>query len=189
MSSDSGASITERSATRVSPWVSLVSKRVAFSPGGSSELYHCLSQPDYVSVFARTRGGLIPIVRQYRPAVEAYTWELPAGLLEPGESPDAACRRELKEEAGLDAVTLTPLGSCYADTGRLENRIHAFFAVTTDPDPAFIPESGLSVSFVETKTLRDYILRGQFNHQLHLALLALIAVRRLDGEPGWSNIA
>ena len=183
------ANITHRSATRVSPWVSLVSKTVAFSPGGSSEVYHCLAQPDYVSVFARTRGGLIPIIRQYRPAVEAYTWELPAGLLEPGELPDAACRRELKEEAGLDVVQLTPLGSYYADTGRLENRIHAFFALTSDPDPAFTPEPGLSVSFVETKTLREYILNGQFSHQLHLALLALVSVRRLDGEDGWSSVA
>ena len=189
MSSDGGASITHRSATRVSPWVSLVRKTVAFSPDGVPEIYHCLSQPDYVSVFARTRGGLIPIIRQYRPAVEAYTWELPAGLLEAGESPDAACRRELKEEAGLEVVQLTSLGSCYADTGRLENRIHAFFAVTSDPDPAFIPESGLSVSFVETKTLREYILTGQFNHQLHLALLALVSVRGLDGEPGWAGAA
>ena len=37
-------------------------------------------------------------MRQYRPALEAFTWELPAGLVDPGEDPAETCRRELMEE-------------------------------------------------------------------------------------------
>ncbi len=42
-------------------------------------------------------------MRQYRPAVERFTWELPAGLLDEGETPADAFRRELMEETGYPA--------------------------------------------------------------------------------------
>ena len=165
---------TERS---LSKWVRIVSKEVDFAQGRPTEVYHCLAQADYVAILARTRSDLIPIVRQYRPAVEAYTWELPAGLVEQGENPEAACCRELKEETGLDAESVAYLGSYYADTGRLENRLHAFIVQTSDPDLEFVPEPGIAVRFVSKDKLRDYILAGKFRHQLHLALLTLASVK------------
>lgn len=167
------ARILSRTETRLSPWTTIVSKEVAFGPGQPAEVYHCLAQPDYVAILARTPGGLIPLVGQYRPAVEAYTWELPAGLIERGEDPETACRRELREETGLEAETIMCLGTYYADTGRLENKIHAFYVRTSDPDPAFVAEPGVAVEFVEPENLRQYILTGRFRHRLHLALLAV----------------
>ncbi len=50
------------------------------------------------------------LVRQWRHAWDVSSWEVPAGTLEPGEEPLAAARRELKEEAGLEASEWTPLG-------------------------------------------------------------------------------
>jgi ADP-ribose pyrophosphatase len=46
-------------------------------------------------------------VRQFRPALEAFSWELPAGLVDPGESLDRA-RRELAEETGLAVRSIPP---------------------------------------------------------------------------------
>lgn len=169
---------------KVSPWVCVVRKEVEFGLSRQTEVYHCLSQPDYVAILARTRGGLIPIVQQYRPAVEAYTWELPAGLLEHGEDPGDACRRELKEETGLEAESVTYLGSYYADTGRLENHLHAFYILTPDPDPTFVPEAGISVKFVTAAMLRQYIISGQFRHQLHLGLLGIASLQGVDWDRG-----
>lgn len=174
--------IISRNEVRVSPWVSIVGKEIEFATDQQANIYHCLSQPDYIAILARTRQGLIPLVRQYRPAVEAYTCELPAGLLEQGENPVEACRRELKEETGLDAVSITNLGSYYADTGRLENRLHAFFVLASDPDPEFTPEPGLSVDFVNAQTLKSYILSGEFKHQLHLGLFTLATLMGLSWD-------
>ncbi len=61
----------------VSPWVSVVERQVDFGDG-RVELYHALRQADYVGILAVTPDRLIPIIRQYRPALERYTWELPA---------------------------------------------------------------------------------------------------------------
>ena len=74
------------------------------------QIYHAVEQADYISIVALTRDGKIPIVRQYRPAIEAFAWELPAGLVDPGEDPAEGCRRELLEETGLTARTIHRLG-------------------------------------------------------------------------------
>src|SRR3954451_7112198 len=93
--------IRSRRTTTVSPWMSIVAREVEFSRGAAPQLYHAVKQADYISIVALTPGGKIPIVRQYRPVIETFSWELPAGLLDPGESPADACRRELLEETGL----------------------------------------------------------------------------------------
>lgn len=180
MDTISPAKVVAREETCLSTWVRMVRKEVEFDPSREREVYHCLSQPDYIAILAQTRSGLIPLVRQFRPAVETYTWELPAGLLEDGESPTDACRRELKEEAGIIAEQLVYLGSYYADTGRLENRIHAFFAYTSDSDPNFVSEQGMSIEFVTPSVLRKQILNGTFCHQLHLAVFVLAALAGID---------
>lgn len=166
--------ILSRGEDRVSPWVSLVEKEVEFEPGRAPEIYHSFSSPDYTSILARTRSGLIPLVRQYRPAVEEYTLEFPAGLVDEGEEPIETCRRELMEEVGLVAEKIKCLGSFYTDTGRHENNTHVFFVEASEPDPNYVPEEGMEVEFVKASTLRKLVDEGKFRHLLHVAALALV---------------
>ena len=88
--------------TRLSPWAEIIERVVEFTPGAKPDIYHAVSQTDYVAIVARTSDGTIPIVRQYRPALETFTWELPAGMLDKDEQP-ADCCRELLEETGFPA--------------------------------------------------------------------------------------
>jgi len=129
--------------------------------------------PDYVAVVVRMPDGLFPILRQYSPAVEAYTWEFPAGLLEPGEDPAETCARELREETGLSAGSITPLGSFYADTGRLANRLHAFFVEAGNPEPGFLPEPGVELKLVTLEELCGLIQTGAFSLVSHIGVLLL----------------
>jgi 8-oxo-dGTP pyrophosphatase MutT (NUDIX family) len=166
--------IVSRTEIPVSPWVRLLAKDVRFAPGDKAQTYHCLNVcGDYVAIFAETPSGQVPIVRQYRPAVEGYTWELPAGLLEPGEGREVCCRRELQEETGLIAQSVTYLGEYIADSGRLANRQHAFYVRTSEPDPQFIPEPGMTLRFVSRDELREMICRQEFNHMLHVGVVYL----------------
>ena len=75
----------------------IIEREVEFAPGAKPELYHAVGQQDY-TIVARTPDGQIPIVRQYRPALERFTWELPARLVDKGEAPEVCCRRKLLEE-------------------------------------------------------------------------------------------
>ena len=119
--------IRSRRTTRVSPWVSIVAREVEFARGAKPQTYHAVEQADYIAIVALTRSRKIPIVRQYRPALEAFSWELPAGLVDAGEDPIDCCRRELVEETGLTARKIHALGATFPCTGRLNNRIHSFF--------------------------------------------------------------
>ena len=61
--------------------------------------------------------GVVTLVRQYRPAVEAYLLELPAGRLEGDEDPEHRARMELEEEVGLQAERLELLAKCLPSPG------------------------------------------------------------------------
>lgn len=77
-------------------------------------------------------GPAVLLLRQYRYAADRELWEIPAGTLEPEESPEACATRELEEEAGLVAEDLRLLGSVLTSPGFTDERIHLFLA----PDPA-----------------------------------------------------
>jgi ADP-ribose pyrophosphatase len=70
----------------------------------------------------------ILLVRQYRLPAERYLWELPAGRLDPGETPLVAARRELKEETGCRAKKWTRLASFWVSPGYVQERMTIYLA-------------------------------------------------------------
>ncbi|MBK9166569.1 MAG: NUDIX hydrolase [Bryobacterales bacterium] len=79
-------------------------------------------------VLAADEKKRILLVRQYRLPAGAYLWELPAGKLDPGESPLRAAKRELREETGLRAKTWRKLISYYASPGFVAEKMNLFLA-------------------------------------------------------------
>ncbi len=165
--------IRSRRTTTVSPWMSIIAREVEFSRGSPPQTYHAIDQADYISIVALTSGGKIPIVRQYRPAIEGFSWELPAGLVDPGETPADGCRRELMEETGFTAHAVHDLGENRACTGRLNNRIHNFFVAAGERVAGFEPEPGISVKLVTPAEIARLITHGNFVSQLHIGALLL----------------
>ena len=171
--------ITGRRVTTISQWVDIIARDVEFAPGNPPQTYHAVGQQDYLAILARTPGGRIPIVRQYRPALETFTWELPAGLVDTGEDPAQGCARELLEETGYPARAIHALGSAAACTGRLSNRIHSFFVETGEREADFREEPGLTVAEKSPAELAAMIRSGEFIQQLHLGTLMLAELRSL----------
>ncbi len=68
------------------------------------------------------------LLRQYRYAAEDFIYEVPAGRLDPGESPIDCARRELEEETGCTAARVEPLTTIYTTPGFTDERIHLFLA-------------------------------------------------------------
>ncbi|MEI8288555.1 MAG: NUDIX hydrolase [Verrucomicrobiota bacterium] len=176
--------ITDASRTEqvLSPWVTLVTHHVRFAEMPGTHQFHSFKQADYVTMFAVTADGQIPLIRQYRPALERYTLELPSGLLEAGESPAQAAARELLEETGLvPGASIEPLGSMAADSGRLENRIWSFFTadVSFKKNAGWRPDPRLECRLVSRAGLKELVLTGQFDHALHLAVIGQAMLRGL----------
>jgi len=166
--------VTARQVVYSNRWVTLVRKDIQFDD--RTEDYYALQQPDYIAIVAITPSGRIPLVRQYRPAVERYTLELPAGTLEPGESPLECCQRELQEEVGLTAVHIRLVGSYIPDTGRLGNRQHVFHVETNEPAADFVQEPGIEVRFHTPQELQKMIENAQFDHLLHVSAVYLSGI-------------
>jgi 8-oxo-dGTP pyrophosphatase MutT (NUDIX family) len=170
--------ITARRSKKISPWVDLIEREVEFTQGATPELYHAVGQGDYIAIVARTPDGRIPIVRQYRPALEQFTWELPAGMVDAGEDAATCCRRELLEETGLQAVRVHSLGTYSPCTARLSNRVHSFFVETSPAATAGPGEPGIEVRLVSLAELGGLIRSGGFVLQLHLGALLLAGMGR-----------
>jgi 8-oxo-dGTP pyrophosphatase MutT (NUDIX family) len=157
----------------VSPWCELIELGVEFNKGAPREIYHSVGQPDYIAIVARTPDGMIPIVRQFRPAVGDFTWELPAGTIDAGETAEESCRRELLEETGFPSRTVHALGSYAPCTARLSNKVHSFFVETGPRDDQFPGEAGIEVRLVTQQELAALIRAGEFVLQLHIGALML----------------
>ncbi len=165
--------IKARRTIDISPWMHVIEREVEFTPGSPLELYHAVGQQDYIAIVALTSDGRIPIVRQYRPALEQFTWELPAGMVDQGETAADCCRRELMEETGFRAVTVHALG-CYAPcTARLSNRVHSFFVATGAHAEQPASEAGIVLRLVTPAELGALIQSGEFVLQLHIGAILL----------------
>ena len=73
------------------------------------------------------------LIRQFRHAAEDFIWEIPAGRLDPGETPERCAERELEEEAGMRAGRLERLTTIYTTPGFTDERIHLFLAGELGP--------------------------------------------------------
>jgi len=165
--------IRSRRTTAVSPWMKVIARKVEFAPAAPAQVYHAVGQADYIAIVALTPAGRIPIVRQYRPAIEDFSWELPAGLVDDGEDPAQGCRRELFEETGFPARVVHRLGETSPCTGRLSNRIHSFFVETAARAKSSEPEPGITLKLVKPAELVRLIRDGEFESQLHIGALLL----------------
>jgi ADP-ribose pyrophosphatase len=166
--------IVEQKTEFATPWFELISKRLA----GQSAPYYALRMSDYVLVLAFTRAHELVLVRQYRPAVERFTLELPSGHVEKNESPAEAARRELAEECGFEADHLELLGPLLSDSGRIQNRLWCYYAESVAPVPGgFKPEPDVERLLVPVASVSSLIKQGEFDFSMHLAALALALVK------------
>jgi len=169
--------IKTRRTTAISPWMAIIEREVQFAPGATTELYHAVDQQDYIAIVARTPDGTIPIIRQYRPALERFTWELPAGLVEQGEPAAETCKRELLEETGFPALAVHALGDYAPCTARLSNRVHSFFVETGARSEKQAAEASIELKLVTPAELAALIRSGEFVLQLHIGAILLAGLR------------
>lgn len=102
-------------------------------PGGSQGRLEMIRHPGASAVVPiveaqPARDPSILLIRQFRHAADGFIWEIPAGRLDPGESPESCAGRELEEEAGVRAEHLERLTTVYTTPGFTDERIHLFLA-------------------------------------------------------------
>jgi ADP-ribose pyrophosphatase len=93
--------------SRLSVW----REKVALPDGREIDDYFEISLPDFVVVVAVTAEDRAVMLKGYKHGARRPCLTFPGGLIEPGEGPEEAARRELREESGFDCREIVPLGS------------------------------------------------------------------------------
>jgi ADP-ribose pyrophosphatase len=144
------------------------------TPGGNTVKYDIIEHIGSVSIVPVDEHGMMYFVRQYRHAAQLDLLELPAGTLEPGEPPEEAAAREVREEVGMAAQTLKKIGSFYLAPGYSTELMHVYLAtgLTEDPlDPD--QDEYLSVEKIPVAEALRLAESGQMQDAKSLAALML----------------
>jgi 8-oxo-dGTP pyrophosphatase MutT (NUDIX family) len=95
---------------------------------GVAHEFYVLESGNWVNVIPVTPEREVVLIRQYRHGTREVTLEIPGGIIEPGDSPQAAARRELREETGYEAGEMVGLGFVHPNPAFLDNRCYTFIA-------------------------------------------------------------
>lgn len=129
-------------------------------PNGTRTVREVVFHPGSVAIVPVTKEGDVFLVKQFRYPVGTELYEIPAGTLEKGETPEHCAARELNEEVGLIARKIEKLGRFYVSPGIMNEEMHLFKA-TNLIKTGREPEEGLTVERIRLSQAVDKIKRGE----------------------------
>lgn len=110
------------------PWLTARKDSIQLPDGRINPEYYVLEYPDWINVIAITEDGMFVMERQYRHGLQWDGYEIPAGVIEEGETPLEAARRELLEETGYGEGVWTHHMTISPNSSTSSNLVHSFIA-------------------------------------------------------------
>ena len=143
------------------------------------ERFHVIHGPDWASVLCVTQASEVVLVRQYRHGIASPSLELPAGVIEPHETPEEAARRELAEETGYVSDDWVSIQTVSTEPARHTTRAHFFCARGARADGPPTPEESelLEIVKVPLSDLGRLACDGSILHGVHVGAI-LVALER-----------
>lgn len=140
---------------------------------------YVLECPEWVNVIALTPEESLVLVRQFRHGIERFALEIPGGVVDPGEDPALAARRELLEETGYASDRWEYLGFVDAQPAYQDNRCHTYLALDArlEAQPDLDPGEDIEVLTLPLERLDDAVRDGNIRHALILAAFHLFSLR------------
>ncbi|MCL2028838.1 MAG: NUDIX hydrolase [Deltaproteobacteria bacterium] len=140
---------------------------------GRDKPFIVMGCPDWVQVLALTPDRRVLLVRQFRHGTRQVSLELPGGVIEPGQTPEEAGRRELKEETGYTADNFRQVAAFRPNPAIQDNTAYVFTAENARlAGPTDFDENeDLDLILVPAEDLRDLVLAGTVDHVIMAAAI------------------
>jgi ADP-ribose pyrophosphatase len=163
----------------VRPYAVVSRERIRTDAGVVVDDFYEVALADFAVCVPQLATGEIVTLWQYKHGPRRFGLGFPAGFIDPGEAPDAACRRELLEETGYAPCRLDDLGS-YVDNGNQRGSFgHYFFAAgcsrVTTPQPDDLET--IEIRLMQPAAIDAALAQGQFSVIHHVAAWALARPR------------
>jgi ADP-ribose pyrophosphatase len=146
-------------------------------PNGREVTLDVVRHPKSVVLVPIPEPGHVVLVRQYRYAVNAFLWEVPAGSVDQGETPEAAATRECHEEIGQVPDTVVRLAALYPTPGYCDEEM-VFFRLSGLADPTEAAEvdedEDIETRTFEIREVREMIRRGEIVDMKTIVAMTLI---------------
>ena len=167
----------DREVALTTPVFSILRSRRKSADGRLAD-YFILDSPDWANIVAlasNNRGQTcFVMVRQYRHGSRQVSIEFPGGVVDPGEDPQTAVRRELREETGYSGEVIELLGSVNPNPALMGNRCYTYFCPAADrihADQDLDANEIIDVELVPVEDLVHGRHSGSFDHaMMHVAL-------------------
>ncbi len=133
-------------------------------PNGRTTTIEAVRHRGSVVILAQPTPDTVIVIRQYRPVIDRWIWELPAGSLDPGEAPDTAVVRECEEETGQSPQRVTLLASWYPTPGFCDEIMHFYRCESLVPPPGPVHQDDdeqIEPAVVTLDTLAEMIRDGR----------------------------
>ncbi|HEY7980440.1 MAG TPA: NUDIX hydrolase [Candidatus Eremiobacteraceae bacterium] len=154
-------------------------------PDGSHRSYFTLHFPTPAVGIVARRGTDVLLLKQYRFIVDEYVWAIPSGGVAEGETPRDAAQRELLEETGHTARSLSPLMHCYASYGCSDQRYEIFLADGLEESGSPIDGNEvLEIRWFSKEELLVLIAANGIVDNLSLSPLLLVLLEDARQAPG-----
>jgi 8-oxo-dGTP pyrophosphatase MutT (NUDIX family) len=152
-----------------SPWVQVALVDVEV-PGGARFEHHVVRMPSKAAgAVVHDPGRGVLLLWRHRFITDTWGWEIPAGRIEPGESPAEAAAREVLEETGWRPGPLRPLIDYHPTNGLSDQRFDLFLAegAVEQGEPSD-PSESERVAWVPVEELRRIVTSGEMRDGLSL---------------------
>jgi len=138
---------------------------------GREHVFCVQASRDWATVVPVTADGRVVLVRQFRPGTGEVTWEFPGGVVESGEEPLSAVRRELEEESGFTAGELVHVASFRPNPALIRNSMHVYLARGCQPSGSrhFDDAEDLDTWSATVEEVDRMIEDGSMDHALMVA--------------------
>lgn len=159
--------------------------RYRVEPAGGEREFVVMESPDWVNVVPLTPDGLVVLIRQYRHGNRRVSLEIPGGMVDPGESPEAAGLRELREETGYVADRVRLLGRVAPNPAIQDNSCYMYLAegcrLAAEPEPEEFER--IQVELRRLAEIPELIRREDIFHSLVINAFGFMGLAQRGDEP------